>query len=508
MAAAANPEKWPRPCQAPVARLRVASPEALRRWGVRLVAPAGRWGGVGAEAAGPEVEVDAAAAAAATTVWGGEPVLAGLLGVREPGSGYQRWRTPDRAGWFQWYYFWLHDAVRGMNWALTVAAVYCDGVGAAAADEGACPNAGAYVGFVAIDQGVSPTSQAAYASHQRVDKYPLAWLKASTATQDLAIVDPETLLPLVKVQASDNGEEVHVAAVSGAKESKPLLGAGEFRWNVKLLREFGWFGQSQLEWGARVVGVLQWSTYMHRAKVAGQVKAFLADKGSWVPIVSDLSPAIARGYGDSNWGHAMLRPPPGAHDYENYEWGWFVAGGTLDSGEEFSVAAGVGRSYMPIMGVLQAKFCDFRIGDRVKLEIVHVVKEDLFDVAVGLSNHGLVSRYHVTRGGWREAPEALGGGRIPMEQNVTIAGAFGEVSLNFQAPEGCYTRLPFWSPDGSTFGDFECLGALAQVSLRAKRGSELHGLLGGQDFHFSSRAAGLEFGFRDGDGLAEGLVAS
>ena len=197
-------------------------------------------------------------------------------------------------------------------------------------------------------------------------------------------------------------------------------GTAQMMWDLEFDGIFSWYGQSQLEWGAHLVGVLQWDTYIHRARVAGRIRG---PQGAAKPVGGDA----VRGYGDSNWGVQMLHPPPGATDWSNYPWGWYVAGARLEgTGEEVSLCAGVGRTYVdPVTGVLQAKFLDVRVGGRVALEAVFVAAEK-YGFRGGLSNHGGLGRHHVdafdvARAAWSE----VAGTSLPLQQNLTVSGGFG-----------------------------------------------------------------------------------
>ena len=155
----------------------------------------------------------------------------------------------------------------------------------------------------------------------------------------------------------------------------------------------------------------------------------------------------------------------------------------------------------PVTGVLQAKFLDVRVGGRVALEAVFVAAEK-YGFRGGLSNHGGLGRHHVdafdvARGAWSE----VAGTSLPLQQNLTVSGGFGELRADFEAPPGCYMLLPFPSPDGSNFLDFECLGAKVRAVLRPRPGSDLAAALGGaREFAFAAAAAEEEPASGAGEG--------
>ena len=392
-----------------------------------------------------------------------------------------------------WYYYWLHDEQTRTHWAAAVVGVYCSQA------EPKCANGGAYVTLLEIPPPGSGGEVRAYG-----ERFPINWLNGSGAEQWLEVRKPDYPGEDAKAQAwirtSPDGQYLQLQIFpSGQPEyywRSSGGGTARMMWDIEFERIFGWYGQSQLEWGAHLVGVLQWDTYMHRARVAGRVRD---PTGAETPLAGDA----VRGYGDSNWGVQMLHPPPGASDWSNYPWGWFVAGKRLEeTGEEVSLCAGVGRTYVdPVTGVLQAKFLDIRVGERVALEGVFVNAEQ-YGLEGGLSNHGGLGGHHldafsVARGSWAE----IAGTRLPLQQNLTVTGGFGELEAAFEAPPGCYMLLPFPSPDGSNFLDFECLGAHASIVLRPRPGSDLaHALGGAPEFTFKTEFAGLEFGLRGPDG--------
>ena len=427
---------------------------------------------------------------------GGHHVLRGALGVRDPGAGYQRWRRPRREGdpWFMWYYFWVHDESTRTHWASAIVGVYCS------AAEPKCANGGAYLTLLEVPPPGSGAEVRTYA-----ERFPENWLSVSEAQQWLEVRNPD--VPPNEGRSSDAKAQAYIRTSPEGQHLRLQVffsgeaqyfwrstggGTAQMMWDLEFDRIFGWYGQSQLEWGAHLVGVLQWDTYMHRARVTGRIRG---PQGAAKPVGGDA----VRGYGDSNWGVQMLHPPPGATDWSNYPWGWYVAGARLEgTGEEVSLCAGVGRTYVdPVTGVLQAKFLDVRVGGRVALEAVFVAAEK-YGFRGGLSNHGGLGRHHVdafdvARGAWSE----VAGTSLPLQQNLTVSGGFGELRADFEAPPGCYMLLPFPSPDGSNFLDFECLGAKVRAVLRPRPGSDLAAALGGaREFAFETEFGGLEFGLR------------
>lgn len=96
--------------------------------------------------------------------------------------------------------------------------------------------------------------------------------------------------------------------------------SGDIIWDFVLVRNYGWYGQSELEFGTHYDPLISWNTYAHDCNVTGYV-TYVKQNKTWT-----LNPQTCkdkcRGYGDMNWGRSFPHPPKNDDDL-TYAWGWY-----------------------------------------------------------------------------------------------------------------------------------------------------------------------------------------
>lgn len=404
-------------------------------------------------------------------------------GVVQPARCHQRYRRQEFAQdrpFFQWWYFAVKDLKNNRYFALDYSISDC------VHDP---TNEGSYVLFAMVDKKSGK-------NFQKYERYPLANFNAERDF-DIAIRNDGAVDFAIEVIDNDTyhvrGKMRNPSKVWFAQGCDPAL---SIEWDLLIHRNYGWYGQQDVQDIARVTGLISWNTYAHDSEVEGYIKV----GDTTYPIERNEN---FRAYCDENWGQEF---PVGSPSI-SFPWGWYhVNVSNRDPSKDLSIIAGIGRYdfadlawasdfsnilYAPVLG----RFADIRlnggthIGVRSAILSPNSVQDDEY-AGIETTNDGSVKRFTVERGNWVDYTDSIGSARIPLDQKVTMEMEHYKVIMDFRSQIEDYNRLLFPHED-YVFSDFEALGVNVHVLVYKKAwGKKYERIL-----DFWSDDGGLEYGY-------------
>ncbi len=376
-------------------------------------------------------------------------------GVSQPPSIHQRYRRAEFDAdkpFFQWWYFAIKDHRNNRYFAFDYSVSDC-------ADD--MTNRGAYVLFAMVDKGSGK-------NFQKYERYPFENFKAE---QDFDVTIRNNQDTDFEIEVIDNdtyhvrGKMRNPSNVWFAEGCDPAM---YIEWDLTIHRNYGWYGQYDIQNIAKAVGLIHWNTYSHDSEVEG----FITIGGTTYNIerTEDF-----RAYCDMNWGENFPKGTPSI----DFPWGWYhVNVPDADPKKDLSIIAGVGRhnlanalsgkaaqSNIPGMG----KFADIRLDADTHIGVRSIIMspksvEDVYQPGFVTTNDGYVKIFKIERGNWAVYTDAIGSAKIPLHQKITIETTNYKTVMDFNSEIGDYNRLLFPHED-YIFSDFEALGVNVHVVI-------------------------------------------
>jgi hypothetical protein len=382
-------------------------------------------------------------------------VLLAKDGVVQPASYHQRYRRAEFDAdkpFFQWWYFAIKDQKNNRYFAFDYSISDC------VSD---LTNEGSYVLFAMVDKENGK-------NFQKIERYPLGNFKVERDfdvtirnNQDvdfeLKVIDDDTYQVRGKMRNPSN--------VWFADGCDPDL---FIEWNLVIHRNYGWYGQQDIQNITKSVGLINWNTYAHDSEVEGYIR--VGDTIYTIERNEDF-----RAYCDMNWG---INFPEGKPSID-FPWGWYhVNLPNSDPAKDLSIIAGIGRHNLakaletggnstqlniPGMG----KFADIRLNSSTHIGVRSIIMspnsvEDVLQPGFVTTNDGLVKIFKIERDNWAIYTDSIGSAKIPLKQKITIETTHYKTVMDFSSEIGDYNRLLF-PHENYVFSDFEALGVNVHV---------------------------------------------
>ncbi len=376
-------------------------------------------------------------------------------GVVQPESYHQRYRRAEYFSdkpFYQWWYFAVKDHKNNRYFAFDYSMSAC------AKD---LTNEGSYVLFAMVDKVNGK-------NFQKIERYPLENFKAERDF-DITIKNNQDVDFEIKVINDDTyhvrGKMRNPSSVWFADGCAPGI---YIEWDLVIYRNYGWYGQQDIQNIAKSVGLINWNTYAHDSEAEGYIKV-----GDTTYIIERNE--NFRAYCDENWGVNFPEGNPSI----DFPWGWYhVNVPNSDPKKDLSIIAGIGRhnlataletgdnpTQLSIPGI--GKFADIRLNSDTHIGVRSIVMspnsvEDILQPGFVTTNDGIVKIYKIERDNWAVYTDSLGSAKIPLNQKITIETSNYKTVMDFRSEIGDYNRLLFPHED-YIFSDFEALGVNVHV---------------------------------------------
>jgi len=180
-------------------------------------------------------------------------------GVVQPPSYHQRYRGDEfdaNKPFFQWWYFTIKDHINNRYFAFdySVSETVKDST-----------NEGSYVMFAMVDKKSGK-------NFQKYERYPLENFKVERDF-DVTIRSNQDTDFEIKVINDDTyhvrGKMRNPSNVWFAEGCDP---GTYIEWDLMIYRNYGWYGQQDIQNIAKMVGLIHWNTYAHDSEVEGYIK--------------------------------------------------------------------------------------------------------------------------------------------------------------------------------------------------------------------------------------------
>jgi hypothetical protein len=382
-------------------------------------------------------------------------VLLARDGVVQPASYHQRYRRAEfdmNKPFFQWWYFAIKDHKNKRYFAFDYSMSDC------VSD---LTNEGSYVLFAIVDKANGK-------NFQKIENYPLENFKVERDF-DVTISNNENVDFELKVINDDTyhvrGKMRNPSNVWFADGCDPGV---YIEWDLTIYRNYGWYGQQDIQNITKSTGLINWNTYAHDSEVEGTIR--IGDTTYTIERNEDF-----RAYCDMNWG---INFPEGKPSID-FPWGWYhVNVPNSDPKKDLSIIAGIGRhnlstaletegnsTQLSIPGM--GKFADIRLDSNTHIGVRSIIMspfsvQDTGTPGFVTTNDGIVKIFKVERGNWADYNDSVGPAKIPLNQKITIETSHYKTVMDFQSKIGDYNRLMFPHED-YIFSDFEALGVAVHV---------------------------------------------
>ena len=376
-------------------------------------------------------------------------------GVVQPPSYHQRYRRAEFDAdkpFFQWWYFAVKDHKNNRYFAFDYSVSDC------AKD---MTNKGSYVLFAMVDKQSGK-------NFQKYERYPFENFEAERDF-DITIKNNQDVDFEIKVIDDDTyhvrGKMRKPANVWFTEGCDPNM---YIEWDLYIYRNYGWYGQQDIQNMTKSTGLINWNTYAHDSEVEGYIKV-----GDTTYIIERNEEF--RAYCDENWGVNFPQGKPSI----DFPWGWYhVNLPDSDPAKDLSIIAGIGRHNLataletgdkptqlniPGMG----KFADIRLNSNTHIGVRSVIMspnsvEDVLQPGFVTTNDGVVKIFKIERGNCAIYTDSLGSADIPLNQTITIETTHYKTVMAFNSEIGDYNRLLF-PHENYIFSDFEALGVNVHV---------------------------------------------
>jgi hypothetical protein len=386
-------------------------------------------------------------------------------GLFNPSAYHQRFRRNEYredSPFFQWWFFSVMDTTNHVYYDLSYSLLFSP-----TNSDPSSNSSGIYMGFARNDPG-NTANNVRQADHLPIGAfsyknfYDLAFDHQYPTTLDQG---KYTLEAMDDDHYRLKGDMYF--GVNGTVGScwRPLVEGKchHVRWNIHIMREWGWFGEAApTSLPAVLSGLIAWNPYGHRSYIDPAFDSFIEIDGH---VINLSSPQFAV-YCDMNWGSHMPQPKPDIAP-RSYPWDWYAM-----NAQNTSLVCGLGLTYDEFFAHGSwAMLCSFyhASGWHAGFRQVRIEDEDNGHdggggdgglVVFTGSDEGEIHRMDVVRSQWTNISDSSGVFEIPLVHELHVDTALHNITLTVTTKPNNYLRLLFpFEYDGlDAFSDFAGMG--------------------------------------------------